>query len=91
MKTSLAEALEKHVGEKIVVIAARYQYWGILSEIGSEYIIIANAVSVQSGGSAQAEAPQTIDNIGTSIIISLPAVETFYWPKWVNNQLPSES
>lgn len=85
-----AGLLEKHIGEKVVMICARYQYWGILSEVNERTLVLAKAVAVESSGSAQGEAPQDIDNIGTSIIIMLDAVECLYWPKWVNNTLPSE-
>jgi len=82
--------LSKHIGEKVVLICARYQYWGILSEVDEQSIVLANAVAVESSGSAQGDAPQTIDPIGSSIILMIGAVECFYWPKWVNNKLPGE-
>jgi len=85
-----ATLLKKHVGEKVVIICARYQYWGVLSEVNDEAIVLAKAVAVESSGSAQADKPQTTDPIGSSIIVMLGAIETFYWPKWVNNSLPGE-
>ena len=84
------ESLSKHIGEKVVLICARYQYWGVLSEISENSLVLANTVVVESSGSAQGDAPQTVDPIGSSIVVMLGAVECFYWPKWVNNPLPGE-
>jgi hypothetical protein len=35
-------------------------------------------------------APSTEDVIGSTIIISLDAIELFYQPNWVNAPLPGE-
>lgn len=86
----LARILEKYIGEKIVIIAARYQYWGRLAEVNPDVLVLAQAVAVEVSGPAQSENPQTIDPIGTSIFIPLGATECYYFPKWVNNDLPGD-
>jgi len=85
-----AEQLQKHKGTKVVIICAKYQYWGIIADCNPDTLELAQAVAVEVSGSAQSSAAETIDNIGTSIIIALGAIEICYWPKWVNNKLPSE-
>lgn len=89
--TDFSEMVRRYMGEKIVVICARYQYWGIVSEVGKNALILANPVAVQNSGSAQAENPDSIDAINTSIIISYFAIELIYQPKWCFNKLPNET
>lgn len=77
-----------YLGQKIVLIAARYQYWGVLSKVTDDCIVLAQAVAVQRSGSAQDDQPDTIDVIGSSIVIKNDAIELVFFPKWVNMPLP---
>jgi hypothetical protein len=77
-----------YLGQQIVLIAARYQYWGIVSKVTDDCIVLAQAVAVQRSGSAQDDKPDTIDVIGSSIIIKHDAIELVFFPKWVGNPLP---
>ena len=87
----ITDVMARFVGQKVAVICARYQYRGILSEIGQDYLILAHATSVETSGPSAAERPSQEDIIGGSITISTDAVELFYQPNWVNAPLPGES
>lgn len=87
---SFVEHLKPYIGEKVVFICARYQYWGILSEVGEHSIILADAVSVEQSGSASAEEPNVADPVHRSVIIKSDAIELMYQPRWCFNKLPNE-
>jgi hypothetical protein len=84
------EIAKKFVGQKVAVLCARYQYRGILSEVGTDYLVLAMSTSVERSGISQAVRPEQEDVIGSSIIIKTDAIELFYQPNWVNAPLPGE-
>ncbi len=88
MKAS--ECFEKFKGQKIVMQCARYVYWGRLSEVGDDYIILADAVAVEETGPCSGPEPRTVDPIGGSIVVSLDAYEIMMQPEWSKSPLPSE-
>jgi len=85
-----ADHLRKYVGDRLAVICARYAYRGDLSAVGDDYIVIANATSVEDAGTASAKAPRSEDAINSSIMISLDAVELAFQPTWCFAPLPNE-
>lgn len=85
------ELAKEYIGQKVAVIAARYQYRGILSKVCQDCIVLANACSVEVSGVTMSEHPQTEDVIGGSIIIKNDAIELFYQPKWCFAPLPGEN
>lgn len=87
---NFADVMRQYVGTKVVLICARYQYWGVVSLVTDDSLILANPVAVEASGSAQDNNPATIDPIGTSIVIKHDAIEVVYRPKWVDNALPGE-
>jgi hypothetical protein len=82
--------LEALKGQKVAVLAARYQYRGILSEFSDERITLADACAVENSGASNSERPETEDPISGSVHISTNAIEIVYQPKWVHAPLPSE-
>lgn len=88
---NFSEIAKDYVGQKVAVLCARYQYRGILSKVGDNFLVIANATSVEVSGRSNANAPQTEDAIGGSIVIKTDAIELFYQPNWCNAPLPGEA
>lgn len=82
------ELMEELVGEKIAIIAARYQYWGVLSEVTADAIVMSQAVAVPRSGTASGKKAEVVDPIPNSIFIKSDAIEIMYQPAWVNNPLP---
>ena len=92
VSASVSEHLQKYVGDKISVICARYQYWGVLSEIlGKDAIVLADSVSVEQSGASSNDTPQATDPIGGSVVIMMDAIEIVFQPNWSKSALPSES
>lgn len=81
---------ESLVGQKCAVLAARYQYRGIMSQVTDTRITLANACAVEVSGTSNSAQPQTEDPIGTSIHISMSAIEIVYQPNWCFALLPGE-
>lgn len=89
---TLLEALDDEFrGEKIVVLCARYQYRGILSEVGDDHFVLANAVAVESASSATSERANIEDPIGSSIVIKSDSIESVWKPLWADAPLPGET
>ncbi len=79
---SLSEVAQQYIGQQCAVLCARYNYRGIMSAVGSDFIILAQARAVETSGASSLEEPQTEDIITSSIVISLGAIEIIYQPRW---------
>jgi hypothetical protein len=86
-KASISETLEQFVGQPIAVLCARFNYRGILSYVGADHLVLAQARAVESSGASSQERPSNEDPIGSSVIISLNAIELVYWPNWAFSPL----
>ena len=78
----MQDYIEKFKGQPVAVLAARYQYRGIVSEVTKEYVVLANPFAVEVSGRSSAERAETEDPIGSSIMISFDAFELVYQPNW---------
>jgi len=78
----MKDALQMYIGQPLAILCARFNYRGILSVVGEDFVVLAKARAVESSGASSQERPSNEDNIGSSIIISLNAVEIFYQPVW---------
>ena len=87
---SMKSICEAYKGQKVAVLAARYQYRGVMSEVSEDSITLANACAVEISGACSEEQPRTEDPVGGAVHISLGAVEIVYQPNWVNAPLPGE-
>lgn len=79
------------LGEKVAVLCARYQYRGILAEVGEDYLNIAQAVAVEVSGRSMSRQATTEDVIGSTVTIMSAAIEIIYKPQWAEAPLPGEN
>ena len=77
------QVLQQYIGQPVAVLCARFAYRGILSLVGDDYLILAQARAVESSGASSAERPNSEDPIGSSVMVSLDALELVYQPNWV--------
>ena len=87
---NFSEHLKQFIGQRIAVLCVRFQYRGILTEVGDNYLVLANATAVEISGSSMAERPNTEDNCNGSITLKTDAIELAHQPKWVYAPLPNE-
>lgn len=80
--TVMKDALQMYIGQPLAILCARFNYRGILSVVGEDYVVLAQARAVESSGASSQERPSNEDAIGSSVIISLNAVELIYQPAW---------
>ena len=80
--TVMKDALQMYIGQPLAILCARFNYRGILSVVGEDYVVLAQARAVESSGASSQERPSNEDAIGSSVIISLNAVELVYQPSW---------
>ena len=78
----MRDALEGYVGQPLAVLCARFNYRGVLSVVGEDFLVLAQARAVESSGASSQERPSNEDPIGSSVVISLNAVELVYQPNW---------
>jgi hypothetical protein len=78
----MKDALQMYIGQPLAILCARFNYRGILSVVGEDYVVLAQARAVESSGASSQERPSNEDPIGSSVIISLNAVELIYQPSW---------
>lgn len=81
--TCMAKIMQQYIGQPVAVLCARFNYRGVLSKIADDCIVLAQARAVESSGASSSERPNSEDPIGSSVIISLNAVELVYQPNWV--------
>jgi hypothetical protein len=55
--------------------------------VGEDFVVLAKARAVESSGASSQERPSNEDSIGSSVIISLNAVELIYQPNWAFHTL----
>jgi hypothetical protein len=80
--TTMRDALNLYIGQPIAILCARFNYRGILSQVGDDFVVLAQARAVESSGASSQERPSNEDPIGSSVVISLNAVELVYQPNW---------
>ena len=78
----LADVARQYLGQPVAVLCARFNYRGILSAVCQDCLVLAQARAVESSGASSQERPSNEDVIGSSIVISLNAIEIIYQPNW---------
>jgi hypothetical protein len=78
----LSEILQSYVGQPLAILCARFNYRGILSKVGQNFVVLAQARAVESSGASSQERPSNEDPIGSSVIISVNSIELIYQPNW---------
>lgn len=84
---TIGDAMKAYVGQPLAILCARFNYRGILSKVGEDFCVLAQARAVESSGASNQERPSNEDPIGSSVIISLNAVELVYQPNWAFAEL----
>lgn len=79
---SMKDVLRAYVGQPLAVLCARFNYRGVLSTVGEDFLVLAQARAVESSGASSQDRPSNEDPIGSSVVISLNAVELVYQPNW---------
>ena len=80
--TIMKDALQMYVGQPLAILCARFNYRGILSTVCEDFVVLAQARAVESSGASSQDRPSNEDPIGSSVVISLNAVELVYQPNW---------
>jgi hypothetical protein len=88
---SFAQIAKKHVGQKIAVLCARYQYRGVVAHVADDCIVLTNSRSVEISGPSAAPKPEREDDIGGFVVIKLDAIEIMYQPTWSQAPLADET
>jgi hypothetical protein len=83
----MKDALQMYIGQPLAILCARFNYRGILSVVGEDFVVLAKARAVESSGASSQERPSNEDPIGSSVVISLNAVELVYQPNWCQASL----
>lgn len=78
----MSELLQEYVGQNIAILCARFNYRGILAKATDDCVVLAQARAVESSGASNSERPNSEDPIGSSVIISINAIELIYQPRW---------
>lgn len=79
---SMAQVAQQFLGQPVAVLCARYNYRGILSHVGEDCLRSRRRVRLKPLALLARRPPNTEDPIGSSVIISLGAVEIIYQPRW---------
>lgn len=82
--------LRSFVNQKVAVVCNKYVYWGYLSRVRPNTIVLNDAVCVEQPGYANGDRPEIADPIYGPVTISFGSIETIYQPKWSQSPLPSE-
>lgn len=76
------EWLEQWKNQPIAVINCRYNYRGILTVIGEDFIVLSQAFVVNTSGAVTNEKPTDEEPIHGDKIIMLGALESAWQPIW---------
>jgi hypothetical protein len=84
------DVVSLYIGQKLAIMAARYQYRGFVAAVLDDCVILSNAYVVESSGPATREKPETEDDLGGSAMIKFDAIEVVHQCRWVFAKLPGE-
>lgn len=87
--SNMATILNDYIGQPIAILCARFNYRGVLSKVTDDCVVLAQARAVESSGASNSDRPNSEDPIGSSVVISLNAVELVYQPQWAYHDLDS--
>ena len=79
---NMAQIMKEYIGQPVAILCARFNYRGVLSRVADDCVVLAQARAVESSGASSSDKPNSEDPIGSSVIISLNAVELIYQPNW---------
>ena len=79
---SYSERCLEFQGQNVSFICARYHYYGIVSEVGTDHVVLSNVSAIEQSGQAMAPQPTVWDPIPSSITIRFDAIETMFQPLW---------
>ena len=88
--TRFGDIINSHLGQKMAILCARYQYRGVIAHVGEDFIVLANARSVEISGPSAKATPEREDDIGGFVIIKHDAIEIAYQPTWSQAPLSFE-
>lgn len=82
--TPFEDRLRGYLDAPIAILCMRYWYRGILSEVGTDYVVLTNARAVEITGRATNTTPQTEDVIPSDVLLKTAVIEIVCWPTWVS-------
>jgi hypothetical protein len=78
------------IGQKVAVLGIRYQYRGILSKVGKDFLVLSTPRAVEDSGPSVRDKPKCEDIIPSEINILFSAIELLYQPTWCFAPLSGE-
>jgi len=78
------------IGQRVAVMAARWQYRGVVSKVLTNAVVLSPAMAVEVSGASDSAAPNTEDTVGPFVCIKFDAIEMVYQPNWVNAPIRGE-
>lgn len=70
------------IGQKVAVLGIRYQYRGILSKVGRDFLVLSTPRAVEDSGRSVGDKPTCEDIIPSEINVLFSAIELLYQPTW---------
>lgn len=81
---------EQYLGKVIAILCSRYCYRGRVAEVGSDYMILTNAWTVERTGPASSTAAVTEDSVPSDLVVNVDAIEIIFQPAWAFNGFEDE-
>ncbi len=80
--TCMRDYIQRFLNEPISVLCMRYWYRGILSEVGTDYIVLSDPWAVEQAGPAASNSAIQEDKLPTDLMIKTMAIEMVTRPNW---------
>lgn len=81
-RPTMADAMERYLGQPVAIFCCRFWYRGILKELGENYALLVNPRMVEDAGAAATDKPRSEDAYPSDLIVALEAVEMVSQPAW---------
>ena len=73
---------EEYLNQPLAILCARYWYRGIVSQVGSDFIVLSYPRAVEVTGPSRGSKPQTEDPIPSDLMITIGSIEQICQPFW---------
>lgn len=102
---SFKSLLHTMVGQRVFVIATRYAYRGMVSDVGEDWVLLSPAMAVEQMGDAMRQFPAQENEIsgctdpiglkvnhpGSCVLIPFSSIDMVFQPRMCHAPLPGEA
>lgn len=81
-KVTLLDVIAGYTGQPVALVCGQLWYRGIVKDMGTDYVVLDPAWSVEKPGFADAERAESEHRMPSAVVLSGRAIHVICQPKW---------